>query len=153
MYPEKTSKDIAAMELETRPPPPVVEETVDPVKEEARRRPCHPTWFPTPRRPGSRPRRSERFLSAACAPQDVDDMFSIWDEDGSGTLDKEEFKEMLRKLGADPRTQKETQSHSVIAASPMRAAPPACRTRCCEEAQGLTARTDGRIPLFITIQG
>lgn len=36
MYPEKSSKDIATMELETRPPPPVVEETVDPVKEEAR---------------------------------------------------------------------------------------------------------------------
>lgn len=37
------------------------------------------------------------------APQDVDDMFSIWDEDGSGTLDRDEFKEMLRKLGAQPK--------------------------------------------------
>ena len=30
---------------------------------------------------------------------DIDDMFSIWDGDGSGELNKEEFRDMLRKLG------------------------------------------------------
>lgn len=39
--------------------------------------------------------------------EDVDEMFDIWDEDGSGQLDKEEFKQMLRKLGVSDEAELE----------------------------------------------
>lgn len=133
MYPEKSSRDLAFMELETRPPPPVVEETADPVKE-AVRLPFTPkpfglagnvpttVWLLLNLPPPSRDLTIVAVAPPADtppprAPQDVDDMFSIWDEDGSGTLDKDEFKEMLRKLGEETPARSKPSPHDLQPAS------------------------------------